>query len=747
MLNRQSLKILSILLLLSVSVMARTTGTINGFVRNADDGEPLAYANVFLRDTNLGAMSNEKGYYVIHHIPPGEYTLVFSMIGFEREEKKVTIRANQNTTVNAQLRINVIEMNAIVKTASRERFEREVEISTTSLNARQLISLPMLAEADLFRTLQLLPGVVSRSDFSSQLYVRGGSPDQNLILLDGVTVYNPFHLGGVFSTFNVDAIKNVEFMTGGFPAEYGGRLSSVLKITNREGNSKRFQGTANISLLSAKSTVEGPIPRGSYLLAARRTYFDQLFKGTKYDFPYYFYDLQGKTNLDLNTAHRITLSGFWGDDVLDFSVDEEDVSVNLDWLWGNRTSSLNWRWIIKPQLYSELLLTRGRFRNDLDLTIAGTSRAALVIHNSITDYTLKGDFTYFGISGHEIKFGGIRSWLDFKYRIKINEIELFNYHEMPGITSIYTQDQWQIGKKTSIRLGGRVDYYNMGSRWRVSPNIALKYRRWENVALKVSWGVYHQYLTTASSDEQNFSFMDLWFPLTKSYLPLSATHYVAGLEWWLPYDVVLTAELYYKELANLLELNENGDFADKSDDFFVGNGFARGAEILLRKSVGRLTGWLGYSLALTKRDINHVVYYPKQDRRHSLNLVLNFDLGRGWTLGTVFSYGSGTPFTPVLGKMAHYEWDFNDNELNEDIYNIRGPKNSARYPAYHRMDVSIRKKWKLFGLKNTPYLQIVNVYNQKNVFFYFWDHDSNPSKLVTITMFPFLPTLGIEFDF
>jgi len=423
------------------------------------------------------------------------------------------------------------------------------------------------------------------------------------------------------------------------------------------------------------------------------------------------------------------------------------MSVDLDWVWGNRTSSVHWRWIIRPQIYSELLLTRGRFRNDLDLSLTSTTTASFLIHNGITDYTMKGDFTYFGFRGHEIKFGGIRSWLDFKYRIEINKMELFDYREKPGVSSVYAQDQWQLSSRTSARVGGRLDYYSLGKRWRFSPTVGLKYRYWDNLAFKASWGIYHQYLTTAASDEQNFSFMDLWFPLTDAYLPLQAMHTVLGLEWWLPFDVIMTFELYHKKMQNLLDLNENGDFADESDDFFVGDGFARGAEILLKRNVGRLTGWLSYSCALTKRDINHVVYYPKQDRRHNLNIVLNYNLGRGWTMGAIFSIGSGTPYTPLIGKLAHYEWDFNANELNEEIYNIRGAKNSARYPAYHRMDLSIRKKWKIFGLKNTPYLQIVNVYNHKNVFFYFWDHDQNPSKLVTVTMFPFLPTLGIEFDF
>jgi hypothetical protein len=729
---------------------AQSAGTINGFVRDAENGESLPYANVFLKDTSLGAVTNERGYYVIYKIPAGTYTLIFSVLGYERFEKTVKVEERKTLTENASLKMSPIEMAAVVKTAERERQEREIVTSTTTLQARQVINMPGLAEPDLFRTLQMLPGVVSRSDFSSQLYVRGGSPDQNLVLLDGVTVYNPFHLGGLFSTFNVDAIKEVEFMSGGFPAEYGGRLSSVLNITNREGNSKKWDGNGNISLLSAKTLLEGPVPGGSLLITARRTYFDQLFKGTDYEFPYYFYDFQGKVNLDLSQAHRLTFTGFYGDDVLDFTFEEnesEDFNVDLNWVWGNRTSSINWRWIIHPRLFSEVLLTRSRFRNDLNLDITDGTNAALDIHNGITDWSAKGDFTYFGIRNHSVQFGAVRSWLSFKYQFAINNMDLFNYHSKPEMTSFYGQDQWQVSKRLSIKTGARLDYYNLGQRWRFSPRLAVKYQLFSNISAKASWGIYHQYMTTAVSDEQNFNFIDLWFPLTSKYEPQSATHYVSGIEWWLPHELILTCEIYYKKMTNLFDLNEKGDFADENDDFFVGDGYAQGAELLIKRTIGRLTGWLGYSYSLTKRDINHIVYYPKQDRRHSLNAVISYDLGRGWTLGTLFAYGSGMPYTPVPGKYAHYEWDFHNNELTNEIYNRKGAKNSARYPAYHRMDVSIQKQWELFGLHNKPYLQIVNVYNRQNVFFYFWDHDSNPSKLAVVKMFPFLPTIGVEFDF
>lgn len=744
--------VITIAVLFPLTMLAQISGTINGFVRDAENGETLPWVNVLIQGAELGAATSEQGYYVIHDVPPGEYTLVFRMMGYERLEKTVRVRVNETVKVDASLQPGVIEMQDVVKTAERERFEREVEISTNTISARQLSSLPTVAEADLFRVLQLLPGVVSRNDFSSQLYVRGGSPDQNLVLLDGVTVYNPFHLLGLFSMFNTDAIKEVEFMTGGFPAEYGGRLSSVLNIINNAGNSKEFEGNANISLLSAKTTLQGPIPRGSYLISARRTYFDQLFKDTRYDFPYYFYDIQGKINFDVNENHRLTLSGFFGDDRLDYELtpdeeEAEDFQVNIDWLWGNRTTSLTWRWLLHPDLFSEVMFTRSNFTLDLDLQLISENAASLLIANGIKDYSIKTDFNYFGIDGHSIKFGAQQTWYDFLYSFAIDNNKLFDYNTKPALFALYAQDQWQLSERLSMRAGGRLQHYSLGNRTTFSPRLGVKYRLYPNLALKGSFGIYHQFLTTAASDNQNFNFIDLWFPLTGAYQPLKSHHYVAGLEWWLPYDFILSTEFYFKTMNNLLELNEFGDFANEADDYFVGDGHAAGFEILLKRSMGRLTGWLGYSFAITERDINNVTFYPKHDRRHNLNVVLDFDLGKDWRLGAVFTYGTGTPYTPVVGKYAHYQWDFVNDQSDYEIYNRLGGKNSVRYPAYHRMDFSIRKKWRLFGVLNYPYLQVVNVYNRENVLLYFWDHDANPSKVVTVPMFPLFPSFGIEFEF
>lgn len=730
---------------------AKSEASISGFVRDSENGESMPWVNVLIKNTVLGAATNDVGYYIIQHVAPGDYTLVFTMMGYERHEQSVQVTTDKVVKVDVALKPAVVELEGVVKTAERARFEREVEISTSTLTARQLSTLPMLAEADVFRTLQLLPGVVTRSDFSSQLYVRGGSPDENLILLDGVSVYNPFHLLGLFSTFNTDAIKEVEFMTGGFPAEYGGRLSSVLSITNNEGNAKEFAGSVNISMLSAKATLQGPIPRGSYLISARRTYFDQIFKGTRYDFPYFFYDLQGKINFDLGHDHRLTLSGFYGDDKLDYDLEsddeEDDLAVGIDWLWGNRTTALKWRWLIHPNLYSEVLLTRSNFALNLDLDIISTNAVNLKVENGILDRSIKADLSYFGIAEHGIKFGVSQSWLDFKYAFGISGNQLLDYETSPALFAAYAQDQWQFSNLLSVRLGARLEHYSIGQYTTLSPRLGLKYRLYDNFALKGSFGLYHQFLTTAASDDQNFNFIDLWFPLTEQYQPLNAVHYVGGVEWWLPYDLIFTCEFYHKTMANLLEINEYSDFNNTTDDFFVGDGQATGFEILLKKSTGRFNGWIGYTYSRTQRHINALTFYPKHDRRHNLNLVLNHDLGRSWNLGFVFTCGSGTPYTPVLGKYVRYSWDFHRNEVDDDIYNRMGSKNSQRYPIYHRMDLSLRKRWRLWGLENYPYVQIINVYNRKNIFLYFWDHDTNPSKFITVPMFPILPTIGMEINF
>jgi len=729
-------------------------GIIRGFVRDATNGESLPYANIILKKTKLGAASNLKGYYLIDRIPPDSYIITASMMGYKEESKEVEVLPNVATTINFHLQPSLIQLKPLVVTATKTRFHNEINISSQALSSRELTYIPSLAEADLFRSLQLLPAVTALSDFSSQLYVRGGSPDQNLILLDGVTVYNPFHLGGVFSTFNLDAIKEVNFLTGGFPARYGGRISSVLDITTKEGNNKRFDGRGNISLLSSKILLEGPAPKGSFLIAARRTYFDKAYKaykgmkGERESFPYYFYDLQGKIHLDLSQNNRLTLAGFYGDDLLHLKSSEGDsVPFRLDTEWGNRTTSLKWRSILGSRLFSEFLFTGSRFWVKLDY---GDQQESFRIHDGIRDYSLKSDIVYLATPHHELHLGGECKTWDFNFQVIIDSLKILDDRRHPTLSVLYLEDKWRLSDKLLWQFGGRLSYFNSGRYLRFEPRVGFKYQFKDDLALKGSWGVYHQFLNTASSKDESFNLMDIWVPVDSHYPPTRAQHYILGIEKWLPYDLILTSEVYYKKMEHLLDLNKGGEIEDPGDDFLQGQGFARGWEILLKKEMGNPTGWLSYSWALAKRRFAGCTYFPRFDRRHSLKLVLNLSSGERWNFNLSWVFGTGFPYTQIVGKQFYYRYYvyIEQPDVNwRSIKNIPSKKFGLRYPPYHRLDLSISRKWQFKHWGLSPYLQIINLYNHRNVFIYFWNHEHNPSIRETVTMFPFFPTIGVNLSF
>ena len=363
---------LTLALVLSGVSAQGQAGTISGFVRDSTNGESLSYVNVFLKETSLGAVTNRDGYYVINGAPRGQVTVVASIIGYRMDSIVVDLATRGQARADFSLAPTVLVGEEVTVSAQRQRFKQAIRVSTVTLNMREIQAAPAFIEADIFRTLHLLPGVQSVSDYSAALYVRGSTPDQNLILLDGITIYSPYHLGGIFSTFNTDAIKEAEFIAGGFPARYGGRTGAVLEIVNRDGNSEQFTGKANLSLISSKLLVEGPLPswgglKGSYMLSGRRTYFDKIIDlaamvaGTYNDpnyfgFPYHFYDVQAKVNLDLGTKHRLILSDFTGLDQVYFESERqndyptdwdspgpegpttEKTRDLFDWNWGNRAS-------------------------------------------------------------------------------------------------------------------------------------------------------------------------------------------------------------------------------------------------------------------------------------------------------------------------------------------------------------------------------------------------------------------------
>ena len=424
---------------LSAFLFSQTTVDISGFVRNDVNGEPISYANVFLSNSSIGAATNSDGYFVMSEIPLGLYEINVTMIGYAVHKQEVDLSLGESIRLEIRLIEEAIQGTEVLVTAERQKFERSMESSQIALDLREINSAPAFVEPDVFRTLQMLPGVQTTSDFSSALYVRGSTPDQNLIMLDGIAVYNPYHLGGIFSTFNTDAIKEADFHAGGFPARYGGRMGAILNVINREGNTEKIRGSANVSLISSKALVEGPIPqwkgiKGSWMISGRRTYIDkvvdalQIPTGDKrsdgsdvyFQFPYFFYDYQIKANVDFNQDHRLTFTRFYGDDVLDFSykdpaeiVSNENVTIEqesqfgVDWPWGNQTNGLTWRWIVSPKIVAKTFLSSSRYRFDFDLSFQNRATYTYTdstvtnfidfswnIYDKIKDRTLESEIHY-----------------------------------------------------------------------------------------------------------------------------------------------------------------------------------------------------------------------------------------------------------------------------------------------------------------------------------------------------------------
>jgi len=776
--------------ILSLTSIAQDTSgknIINGFVREDASGETLNYANVFLDGTTLGDMSNENGYFIIDGISDGEYTVKAMMVGFEIEQIKITLSGDQTVTLNFSLKESLMESETIEVTADKERFENQIEPSKIQISRMEIESAPAFVEADLFRTIQTLPGVVTHSDFNSALYIRGGNPSENMILLDDVRIYNPYHLGGVFSTFNTDAIKNVDISLGGFPARWGNASSSVISITNKDGNSKEFEGSGSVSLLSSKIELEGPIPNGSFLVSGRRTYFDFLYNTfvsseSNEEVPYYFYDFHGKLNYHFSPNNKLTLSGFYGDDVMSTETDREEWdertqtirvvgTEKTDIRFGNFSTTLKWQYIFNPKLFAEFVAARSRFRVKMEGDYGDDESTNA--KDVIEDFTLRGDITDFHSDDHEVVFGCDYQNLEFNIAMDINDTRLINYSRKANCYSAYLQDDWKISSRLNIQSGLRMTHYDLGDNYRFDPRISARYRLLHNLNLKASFGLYHQYFYTFNPEDIDFMnyirLIDLWFPIDDRYDPIMAAHYIGGIEYLIDDDYMMSLESYYKSYDHLLDLNEIGDEGE-NDDFLRGHGWAAGVELMLRKKSGDFNGWLSYTLAFTERTIelprasyflgNEVerqfqTYYPSYDRRHSFTLVANYQASEKWNFNTRFTYASGLPETPTIGWKNSYNIGSNPNEVYSELVPVKAPKNSQRYPDYLRWDISVMRTYQFDGWSLQPYLQIINLTNHKNIFIYNYDIYQEvdvqgnvlPAKREGIPMFPIVPTLGVNFHF
>lgn len=751
---------------------------IYGFITDSLSGEALIGANVFVEETGKGMATDINGYYVLSEIPSNKITLIVSYVGYKRFKKNINFDndiINKNKSINLDIAMEIEAIEIVEIDVSAEEIERlnKIEPSRISLSPRVLKAQPSLAEPDIFRTIQSLPGVLTTSEFSTGLVIRGGNTDQNLILLDGITVYNPSHLGGLFSNFIVDAVKDAELIKGGYNAEYGGRLSAVLDIRSREGNRNKFEGSTSISVLSAQTTLEGPFLNGAWLLAGRRTYFDKLLpKVTDFNFPYYFYDLQGHVFTDLNEKDRISLSFYRGVDDLQYS------DLDLDSDWGNETASLAYRRVFNEKIIGNFLLANSRFYTRFGLG----GEAGINEYNPLRDITLAGDISYFKSQEFNLFFGAELKDLDIKYNSRFNDETLFDSRTAPSQLAFYSKVKWKPNKRFIIEPGIRISTFSSHSSGlypdlRLSSKFIIDDDRFINFAM----GNYHQFISTFQDDFTQ-QILDSWFAIDEKGEPSRASQFVLGYEQFMNRGIKIQIEGYYKNITDMLTYEErrattDGRVENESilDLLTPADGYAYGAELFIQKSIGKLSGWAGYSWSVSRKKMNNKEYFTNWDRSHVFNILSNYQLNKQWEFNLKYTLQSGQAFTPING----YFLENLPGGSQQNYRTIPATRNGGRYPSYHRLDLGAVWHRKNFDI----FFQVINVYNRENIFTYTyplgntfngidddgdWDlkkHDKNgngkPDKgepnvdendegriqRNAVSLFPLIPTIGITWNF
>ena len=765
--------------------------TISGYIKDASSGENLIGANVWDQQSEQGASANAYGFYSLT-LPADSVFLIASYVGYRPTIRKFVL--DKDTLINFELQDNALLEEIVISAAEAERIQQVTRMSTISVPMEQIKSLPaLLGEVDVLKTLQLLPGVQSGNEGTSGLYVRGGGPDQNLILLDGVPVYNASHLFGFFSVFNADAINKVELIKGGFPARYGGRLSSVIDISMKEGNMKEFHGEGSIGLVASKLTLEGPIinDKTSFIVSGRRTYLDLLARpiiraqtdGDE-NVGYYFYDLNAKINHRFSNSDRLYLSAYLGDDQFytryrgqyspepGINLDEED-EAGLN--WGNLTSALRWNHAYNPKLFSNLTLTYSRYRfnifqrfdnerYDYDEERITTSQGQTRYLSGIEDWGAKLDYDYIPSPRHHVRFGAsaIRhTFTPGALNVQQDDViddfvidTLFGSQKTRAVElATYVEDDFEISERFKINAGLHVSAFLVNEEEYVSvqPRIAARYLLNDELSIKVSYVQMAQFIHLLTNSGIGLP-TDLWVPATERIRPQRAHQVALGLakSWKAEYEISL--EGYYKEMYNLIEYKEGASFINVSSDWqdkvAVGDGLSYGAELLIQKKKGRTTGWLGYTLSWTNRQFEELNFgrrFPyKYDRRHDLGMAVvhqwkeNIDLSASWV------YGTGNAISlPV----AVYRAEEGSRGFGQNV-NYYGDRNSYRMRAFHRLDLSItfhkKKRW---GERDWV-LGVYNAYSRRNPFYiYLRENFDEDPQFSQVSLFPIIPSFSYRFKF
>lgn len=773
--------IFSFLLYLNAAT-AQEKFTLNGYIKDSLTGETLIGANIAVKEEGRGVATNQYGFFSLT-LAKGNYLLLVSFVGYQA--KQIEVNFNDNKTLNVLLASASVNLsNVTVSARKRESNIKSAQMGKVELNLNTIKALPsFLGEVDILKSLQLLPGVRNAGEGNSGFYVRGGGPDQNLIMLDEAVVYNTGHLFGFFSVFNADAIKSVSLIKGGMPAQYGGRLSSVIDVSMKDGNINKTEVDAGIGLIASRFAIQGPLKKdkASYMISARRTYIDALAKpfipktNSFYGSGYYFYDLNAKVNYIFSDKDRLYLSGYFGRDKFDFNNAKRSFTTSIP--WGNSTATLRWNHVFSKKLFANTSL----IYNDYKFAFNGTqNNFKITLSSGIKDLNAKTDLDYYITPEHKLKFGGQYTFHTFLPSVASGSQDtvVFNpanvQKKYANEFALYIQDDWEISQKIKLNYGVRYSRFQQVGKYIAyntddngnkldstvfrsgqvvqsyggfEPRATMRFSIDDYSSIKAGVTRNLQYIHLVSNAGTTLP-TDIWVPSTYRVKPQIGWQYAAGYFRNFKNNMFETSlEVYYKTMKNQIEYREGytpNTLKDPEENFVFGNGWSYGAELFVNKVKGRFTGWVGYTLSWTWRkfpEINNGEKYPsKYDRRHDLSVVGSYALNSKWKLSSVFVFGTGNAIS--LPERFY----FVEGVLTQEFSRI----NAYRMNPYHRLDFSATytpKPKKVRRYTSNWVFSVYNVYSRLNPYFYYYDQQGSASEgtlevtAKQVSLFPVIPSV------
>lgn len=752
--------------------------TISGYITESGSKENLPTASIYISEISVGTTSNDYGFYSLT-IPEGTYKLIVSFIGYKTLIK--TINIQNDLVINFDLTLETENLSEVIIKGNRGVNDSEVsQMSVVSIKPSEVKDIPaILGEKDVIKTLQLLPGIQRGNEGTAGFFVRGGTPDQNLIILDEAPVYNSNHLFGIFSVFNGDAVKSIDVYKGGFPARFGGRLSSVLKIDTKNGNKEKVKGKINVGIISTSLLLEGPINKGktSFIFSGRRTYADILarpFMSSDFKTGFYFMDLNFKIHHIFNEKNKVYWSSYFGQDKFSYREKEGRNDLNTKLGWGNITSTLRWNHQFNEKFFSNTSFIFSNYNFGVSIDEKNNDEIFnFTTSSSINDYGIKIDFDFYPNPEHSIRFGAVSTYHNFipkQSRIIETGVEDTNIKQnIRSLESaIYAENDWKINNKLTVSPGLRLTHFQFKSTNYLSlePRATIAWNLKQDLALKVSYAKMNQYIHLLSSSGVGLP-TDLWVSSTDQLKPQVSQQYALGIaKDFLDKGYALNLETYYKKMDDIISYKEGASFLILEDletgkeinweeNITTGQGWAYGAEVLLRKKKGKLTGWFGYTLSWSERQFDELnqgrKFFSRYDRRHDISLVGIYKPNQRITLSSSWIFSSGNNFNLADRKALS---NTNIFPINIPISNSGSPfnteRNNFRGENYHRLDLGVQfHKQFSKNRERTLGVSIFNIYGRKNPFFYYFDdqENGNEPKLKKVSILQFIPSINYTYKF